>query len=178
VHSTRQLLEITIELEKRSMALYVRFAKLFAEAPELRDFWFGMARDEARHVGALALVTSVLEVEGLLDRPSMVIVDDVAFENLNALLDRHQAAADDSITLGRALAIAVEIEETELEDLVGDLLKAIQDRDEYQRCQRLLVHDLSELSYMIERHCPDVALLHRCDELVNRHAATLDAPGN
>jgi hypothetical protein len=178
VHSTRELLEITIELEKRSMALYVRFAKLFAGIPDLGDFWFGMARDEARHVGALALVTSVLELEELLDRPSMVIVDDEAFEHLHALLDRHQAAADDSISLERALAIAVEVEETELEDLVGDLLQAIQDRDEYQRCQRLLVHDLSELSYMIERHCPDSGLLHRCDELVNRHAATLSAPGN
>ena len=178
VHSTRQLLEITIELEKRSMALYVRFAKLFAASPDLRDFWFGMARDEARHVGALALVTSVLELEGLLDRASMVIVDDAAFEHLENLLDRHRAAADDSITLGRALAIAVEIEETELEDLVGEMLKAIQNRDEYQRCQRLLVHDLSELSYMIERYCPDSSLLHRCDELVNRHAATLSAPGN
>jgi rubrerythrin len=175
VHSTRQLLEITTELEKRSMALYVRFAKLFADSRELRDFWFGMARDEARHVGALALVTSVLEVEGVLDSPSRVIVDDVAFEHLHALLDGHRAAADNSISLERALTIAVEIEETELEDLVGDLLKAIQDRDEYRRCQRLLVHDLSELSYMIERYCPESSLLHRCDELVNRHAATLNA---
>ena len=84
-----------------------------------------MARDEARHVGALAFVTSVLELEELLDRPSMVIVDDAAFDHLHALLDRHQAAADDSISLERALAIAVEVEETELEDMVGDLLQAI-----------------------------------------------------
>jgi len=174
VHSTRQLLETTIELEKRSMALYVHFTKIFAGTRSLRDFWFGMARDEARHVGALALVTTVLEAEGLLDRPSMVIIDDEAFVHLRALLDRYQGEADDSISLDRALAIAVEIEETELEDLVGDLLKALQDRDEYQRCQRLLVHDLSELSYMIEQHCRDSGLLHRCDELVNRHAAELN----
>jgi rubrerythrin len=177
VHSTRHLLETTIELEKRSMALYVRFARLFATASELRDFWFGMARDEARHVGALALVTTVLESEGLLDRPSQVIVGDDAFVHLRALLDHYQAETDDSISLDRALAIAVEIEETELEDLVGDLLKALQNRDEYQRCQRLLVHDLSELSYMIEQHCRDFRLLHRCDELVNRHAAELNAAG-
>jgi hypothetical protein len=177
VHSTRQLLETTIELEKRSMALYVRFARLFASASELRNFWFGMARDEARHVGALSLVTTVLESEGLLDSPSQVFVGDDAFVHLRALLDRHQAETDDSISLERALAIAVEIEETELEDLVGDLLKALQDRDEYQRCQRLLVHDLSELSYMIEQHCRDSGLLHRCDELVNRHAAELNTAG-
>jgi hypothetical protein len=179
VHSTRQLLEITIELEKRSMALYVRFAKLFSDSRNLRDFWFGMARDEARHVGALALVTSVLEVEGMLDGPSMVLLDDSAFDRLHSLLSRYWAETEQSsISLERALAIAVEIEETELEDLVGDLLKAIQDREEYQRCQRLLVHDLSELSCMIERHCPDSSLLHRCDQLVNRHAATLDASEN
>ena len=160
------------------MALYVRFARLFASSSELRDFWFGMARDEARHVGALALVTTVLESEGLLDRPSRVIVGDDAFVHLRALLDRYQAETDDSISLERALKIAVEIEETELEDLVGDLLKALEDRDEYQRCQRLLVHDLSELSYMIEQHCRDSVLLHRCDELVNRHAAELSTGDN
>ena len=99
VHSTRQLLEVTIELEKRSMALYVRFAKLFTATDELRDFWFGMARDEARHVGALALVSTVIELEGLLDHPSMVIVDDAAFDHLRALLDRYQAETDDSISL-------------------------------------------------------------------------------
>jgi len=45
--------------------------------------------------------------------------------------------------------------------------------DEYQRCQRLLVHDLGELSYMIEQHCHEPGLLQRCDELVNHHAETL-----
>ena len=38
---------------------------------------------------------------------------------------------------------------------------------------RLLVHDLGELSYMIEQYCQDPALLQRCDELVNHHAETL-----
>ena len=38
--------------------------KLFAGHPRLHEFWFGMARDEARHVGALDLVTTVLDFEG------------------------------------------------------------------------------------------------------------------
>ena len=71
------------------------------------------------------------------------------------------------------LAVALEVEETELEDKVGDLLKALQQHDEYERCMRLLVHDLGELSYMIEQYCQDPALLQRCDELVNHHAETL-----
>jgi len=52
-------------------------------------------------------------------------------------------------------------------------LKALQTPDEYERCLRLLVHDLGELSYMIERHSANPALLLRCDALVNRHAETL-----
>ncbi|MFZ1121689.1 MAG: ferritin family protein, partial [Candidatus Binataceae bacterium] len=59
--TTREVLQATIALEKQSMALYARFAKTFAGHPRLHEFWFGMARDEARHVGALDLVTTVLD---------------------------------------------------------------------------------------------------------------------
>ena len=51
------------------------------------------------------------------------------------------------------------MEETEIEDLVAELLKAVQAPDEYERCLRLLVHDLGELGFMIEHHCADVGLL-------------------
>jgi hypothetical protein len=69
--------------------------------------------------------------------------------------------------------MALEVEETELEDLVADLLKAVQAPDEYERCLRLLVHDLGELGYMIEHTCQDSDLLARCDALMDRHAETL-----
>jgi rubrerythrin len=173
VPTTREVLETTIELEKRSMALYARFAKVFAADPGLHEFWFGMARDEARHVGALDLVSTVLEFEGVLDKPSPIPVKAEAVEHLRTLLDHYVREPAETLSLERALAIALEVEETELEDMVGDLLKALQQRDEYERCQRLLVHDLGELSYMIEQHCQDPSLLQRCDELVNHHAETL-----
>jgi rubrerythrin len=167
----REVMETTIALEKQTMALYARFARAFAREPQLHDFWFGMARDEARHVGALDLVSTVLDFEGLLDRPSPVSLENATIVRLRALLDRHSRAAD--VPIARALEIALEVEETELEDLVGDLLKAVEQGDEYERCMRLLVHDLGELSYMIEQHAHDPALLQRCDVLVNRHAETL-----
>ena len=96
-----------------------------------------------------------------------------AMPRLRELLEKSKRDAAPGITLQRALQIALEVEETELEDLVSDLLKALQTPDEYERCLRLLVHDLGELSYMIERHSQDPALLSRCDALVNRHAETL-----
>lgn len=171
--TTREVLETTISLEKKSMALYARFAKLFVRDSTLHEFWFGMARDEARHVGALDLVSTVLDFEGVLDRPSPIPLLAETIERLRKLLERYLGEPDSAFAIERALAIAVEVEETELEDMVGDLLKALQEHDEYERCQRLLVHDLGELSYMIEQHCQDAALLQRCDELVNHHAETL-----
>jgi hypothetical protein len=82
---------------------------------------------------------------------------------------------DAQISIERSLKMALDVEETELEDLVSDLLKALQKGDEYESCMRMLVHDLGELSYMIEQHCQDPAMLQRCDALVNRHAENLCA---
>src|SRR5206468_10959486 len=57
----REILETAIELEKKTMALYVAFVKAFARPEEVRNFWFGMARHEAGHCGALALVETVID---------------------------------------------------------------------------------------------------------------------
>ena len=171
--TTRELLDTTIALEKQSMALYARFAKIFARDPRLQEFWFGMARDEARHVGALDLVTTVLELEGSLDKSNPISLDNATIVRLRDLLERFHREADGAPSIKRALSMALEVEETELEDLVADLLRAVQAPDEYERCLRLLVHDLGELGYMIERHCDDVGLLQRCDTLCNRHAESL-----
>jgi hypothetical protein len=121
----------------------------------------------------LGLVATVLELEGVIDDPSPVPVQAAEMSRLREIIERYMAQPDASFPIERTLAIAVEIEESELEDLVGDLLQALQERGEYERCQRLLVHDLGELSYMIEQHCQDQSLLTRCDNLVNHHAETL-----
>lgn len=170
--TTREVLDTTIALEKQSMALYASFAKLFASDIRLHDFWFGMARDEARHVGALDLVSTVLGLEGKLDHPSPVSLDDSTIVRLRQLHKSFDDLAKPGLTLEQALKIALEVEETELEDLVADLLKAVKS-DEYERCLRLLVHDLGELSYMIEQNSQEPELLQRCDALVNRHAEEL-----
>jgi hypothetical protein len=169
----REVMAETIALERKTMAVYAGFYRAFAADPRLRDFWFAMARDEAGHVGALELVATLLEVGGSLDRPSPISLDDQSFERLRELLDRAVRDSVGPILIERALTIAVEIEESEIEDLVSDLLAGVQDEREQRRYQRLLVHDLGDLSYMIEHYCQDPALLHRCDTLVNRHAEAL-----
>lgn len=171
--TTREVLDTTLGLERQSMELYARLAKFYASQPELREFWFGMARDEARHVGALELVATVLGLDDKLDQPSPVSLEDSTIVSLKDLLEKHTRSVKPGLSVEQAFRIAVDIEETELEDLVAALLKAVQAPEEYQRSLRLLVHDLGDLSYMIEKNCQDSNLLQRCDALVNRHAETL-----
>src|SRR6266849_1189440 len=109
------------------MALYARFAKIFSGQPRLHDFWFGMARDEARHVGALGLVATVLELEGVTDGASPGPVQEAEMTRLREMIEHYMAESDSAFTIERALAIAVEVEESELEDKVGDLLQALQE---------------------------------------------------
>ncbi len=175
--SLREVMEVTVALERKTMALYAGFSRQFANDPRLREFWFGMARDEASHVGALALVSTMLDQGGLLDRPSPIPLDNSTILRLRELLERSSREAEGRLPLERALALAVEVEESEIEDLVGDLLRAVQDEREFERYQRLLVHDLGDLSYIIEQYCQDPALLQRCDALVNRHAEALSRSG-
>ncbi len=175
VRSVLEALAETVELERRTMALYARFSQIFSDDPKIREFWFEMARDEARHVGALELVATLLRLRGVDENTSIDVVafDRAAVERLKTRLEEAARESQDSLPIQRALEIAVEIEETELEDVVGRLLKSVQQGDEYERCQRLLVHDLGNLSYMIERYCDNAALLQRCDALVNKHAEAL-----
>jgi hypothetical protein len=171
--SLREVMEATMVLEKETMALYARYAKVFEAEPKFREFWYSMARDEANHVGALTLVSTVLECEGLLEQPSPFAMEDEMVRRLRAVLQEALANAAPGVTMEQALTVALEVEESEIEDRVGELLKAIKREEEYERYQRLLVHDLGDLSYMIECYCQDQSLLSRCDELVERHAEAL-----
>ena len=171
--TTREVLDTTIALERESMEFYARLARLYTAEPELKDFWLGMARDEARHVGALELVSTILGLDAKLDEPSPISLENSTIVRLRSLLESHRRDIKPGLDVAQALRFAVELEETELEDLVADLLKAAQAPSEYQRSLRMLVHDLGELSYMIERHSQDPGLLQRCDALVERHAEAL-----
>src|SRR5260370_35503235 len=105
--TTREVLEVTIALEKQSMALYARFAKLFASDAKLQDFWFGMARDEARHVGALDLVTTVLDQEAMLDKPSPISLEAATIARLRALLEQSCRDVAPGTALHRELQLAL-----------------------------------------------------------------------
>jgi len=142
VPTTREVLETTIELEKRSMALYARFAKVFAAKPGLHEFWFGMA-----------VMRPVMSARSIWSRPfsnsrcarqaSPIPVKADAIDHLRILLDHYIREPAETLS-SNAHSPSPGSRGTELEDMVGDLLRALQQRDEYERCQRLLVHDLGD----------------------------------
>ncbi|MFP6665213.1 MAG: hypothetical protein VCC00_13525 [Deltaproteobacteria bacterium] len=166
-----EVLDLAIELERRTMELYAGFMRAFADTPELADFWFGMARHEAGHCGALSLVECLLR-----DEPSTLTKKRVSFDSrtvvrLRGLLAGYRRELKRGITPQRAFEMAIDLEASELEDVVVDLLDVVPDAGRRSQAARMLTHDLGDLSYMIEKHTNDDALLARADALFERRRA-------
>src|SRR5215470_13767139 len=115
--TVREVLDTAIELEKKTMDLYVSFVQAFPRPEEIRNFWFGMARHEAGHCGALALVESIVQTEPERGEQSKVWLDEATVSRLRALLTAYlREARSGGISLERAFAMAIDIESSELED--------------------------------------------------------------
>src|SRR3989442_12035231 len=169
----RAILDTAIELEKRTMALYVGFVKAFPRPEEVRNFWFTMARHEAGHCGALALVESVVDSDPRAAARARVWFDPTTVTRLRSLLGAYVREARAGVSLERAFEMAIDLEASELEDVVIDMLSVVKDAEWRQRAIQLLIHDLGDLSYMIERHTRNESLLARADALVEQAAGRL-----
>lgn len=170
--TVREILDTAIDLEKRTMSLYVGFVRMFPRPQEVRNFWFTMARHEAAHCGALALVESIVESDPRAAKTRVWFAPRTV-TRLRALLNAYLREAAGRITLERAFTMAIDIEASELEDLVVDLMQVVKSPEWRERAIQLLIHDLGDLSYMIERYTPNEALLARADALVERHVGGL-----
>jgi hypothetical protein len=171
----REVLDAAIELERRTMALYTALVRTFKDVDELRGFWFAMARHEAGHCGALALVESLIENDPGLVGDHKVWFDDTTVARLRALLSAYLKEVRRGVDIERALAMAVDIESSELEDVVVDLLQVVKDRRWRDQAVQMLIHDLGDLSFMIEKYTRAEALLARADELVEQRVGGLRA---
>jgi rubrerythrin len=169
----REVLDTAIELEKKTMALYVRFVELFPRPDEVRNFWFNMARHEAGHCGALALVESVVESDPKAAAKTRVWFDPRTAARLRALLSAYLREARAGVTLERAFEMTLDVEASELEDVVADMMKVVKDSEWRRRGIQLLIHELGDLSYMIEKYTPNEGMLARADALVERRVGGL-----
>jgi rubrerythrin len=171
--TVKDILRTAVDMEKKTMALYTRFARVLDAQEELRTFWFTMARHEAGHVGALALVESVLESDPALAENTKVWFDPSTVVRLRSLLSVYSREATKGVSTERAFEMAIDIEGSELEDVVVELLHVVKEKALRDQAIKLLIHDLSDLSYMVEKFTQDEALLARADELVERRVDTL-----
>jgi hypothetical protein len=161
-------------LESLAMGLYTRLAAMFRDEPELHRFWMSMARHEAAHVGALALIDALLKQAG--DELRFEVEDSAVREAAGVIEALHREAAD-PLSVDRAFEIAVELESLELEDLVLDLIHILSDPAARSQAEQMLLHDLSDLSLMIEKHCKGEELLAKADHLVESRVEPRDSGG-
>jgi len=166
--TVKEILRTAVDLEKKTMGLYTQLARTFQQEEELRKFWFSMARHEAGHIGALALVESVLENEPSLAEDSKVWFDPSTVVRLRSLLTAYTKEAGQKLSVERSFEMAIDVEGAELEDVVIELLQIVREKMLRDQAVQLLIHDLSDLSYMIEKFTHNEALLTRADELVER----------
>jgi rubrerythrin len=169
----RQLIDVAMEFERRTMQIYCRFESMFQEPEEVRAFWFDMAQHESRHFGALALVGGLLDGAKTRSLPAVPALTKTRLKRLRSILDGAEKAAGRETTLTRAFEIALDIESSEIEDLVLDLLSSLKGKRERERAVHLLIHDLGDLSYMIEKHGNSKELLGRADKVIEQQLGRL-----
>jgi hypothetical protein len=114
-------LERFAEIERLVSKIYFRFSHLFIAQPELRDFWWEMAREEEQHACILHACKALIEnfEEEQLDS-SITTEKALALKGrLTSYLERgaHALAVED------AFRIAVEIENSEIDAIYGKLLQ-------------------------------------------------------
>lgn len=108
------------EIERLVAKIYFRFSHLFLPQPELRDFWWEMAKEEEQHACILHACRAVIEnfAEPTLDP---TINRDKA-QQLSLRLNAFLAQGTASLTVEDAFLIAVDIESSEIDAIYSKLI--------------------------------------------------------
>ena len=109
------------DIERLVAKIYFRFSHLFLNRPELRDFWWEMAREEEQHAGILGACKEIIvnyEDESLDPMISSGKADELV-DRLNAFLRQ----GTPTLTVEEAFRIALDIESSEIDVIYGKLLQ-------------------------------------------------------
>ena len=109
------------EIERLVSKIYFRFSHLFLAQPELRDFWWEMAKEEEQHGCILQACRAVIEnyEEERLDPD---ISRDKARE-LSARIELFLSRGTASLNIEEAFRIALEIEGSEIDAIYSKLIQ-------------------------------------------------------
>src|SRR5688572_4161769 len=108
------------EIERLVSKIYFRFSHLFLTQPELRDFWWGMAREEEQHACILHACRTL--IENYTDERLDPNVSRDKAQQLSLRLNSFLAQGTASLTVEEAFRIAVDIESSEIDAIYSKLI--------------------------------------------------------
>jgi hypothetical protein len=158
-------LERFAELERLVSKVYYRFSHLFLDRPELRDFWWEMAKEEEQHACILHACRSLIE-----NYPDEALDPSISKEKADELKQQISAflnTGTPAITVEQAFETALRIESSELDAIYSKLLqlggpqiaKTMENLGVPASVQR------QKLKAALLRYCNDRALLEAAQRL-------------
>ena len=109
------------EIERLVAKIYFRFSHLFLNLPELRDFWWEMAREEEQHACILNACRAV--IENYEDEALDPAINFDKAEQLTAWLHSFLARGTASSTIEAAFHVALQIETSEIDAIYSKLVR-------------------------------------------------------
>ena len=106
-------------VERLVSKIYFRFSHLFLAQPELRDFWWEMAKEEEQHACILQACRAVIENFAEAKLESTINRDKA--QQLSLRLNAFLAQGTPSLTVEEAFGIAVDIESSEIDAIYSKL---------------------------------------------------------
>jgi len=109
------------QIERLVGKIYYRFSHLFLDRPELRDFWWEMAREEEQHASILLACRELIahyEEESLDPMISRGKADE-----LTGRLDAFLSRGTPTLGIEEAFKMSLEIESSEIDAIYGKLLQ-------------------------------------------------------
>jgi hypothetical protein len=107
-------------LEQRVAEIYSQFAGSLNDNKELESFWLGMAEEEKHHGKILAAEKAALEVDS--DTGYFMPEFPAKLTEMDALLKGVEEKAKLGVTKDEAFALALELEQSELNTIYRDLV--------------------------------------------------------
>jgi hypothetical protein len=108
------------EIEMLVSKVYFRFSHLFLNHPELRDFWWQMAKEEEQHSSILLACEQM--IENYSDEAVDPSINQEKADRLKTQISDYLSKGTPSITAEEAFKIALEIESSEIDAIYSKLL--------------------------------------------------------
>lgn len=108
-------------IERLVGKIYFRFSHLFFARPELRDFWWEMAREEEQHACILRACGAI--IQNYDDEALDPAISREKAQALAARLDSFLARGIPSLTVEESFRIALDIESSEIDTIYSKLLQ-------------------------------------------------------